>query len=533
MHILDSRHTSHLLCVFSITIASWTFAGCGGSGEPSESRNNVGQVAEDDDQLKPKAGQLSTSKSPNSARNQLAGNGVKPNFDTSHEKDEATPQKGRADAINPETGRPRILGDLLEDGGKAYQPAKMPIDEERVAAHGIRKLISKHLTLYTDLPSSPDVDELPRIFDAAVPQWCTYFNVPAEKVKSWKLVGFVINDKERFRKAGLLPNDLPPFVWGYQRGHEFWVYEQPTKYYRRHLLLHEGTHGFMNWHLGGTGPMWYAEGTAELLGTHRWKDGKLTLRYNPPDKTEVDGWGRVKIIKDHHAKGQILLLESVFFMRGQGQLATDVYGWCWAVCNFFDRHPRWQQAFRDMQKHCEVRGDEFTRQFMKQLQDDWTEISEQWQLYVTGIEYGYDVARAAVTYKLGELTPPSGATATIAADRGWQSSGYRIEEGNTYEITAAGRYTVASDPQPWPCEPGGVTIRYYNGHPLGMLVGAIRDDDQPLIDKASPLTHFEPIGLRREIKCNRSGTLYLRINESPSDLSDNAGELTVRIVWKS
>ena len=52
-------------------------------------------------------------------------------------------------------------------------------------------------------------------------------------------------------------------------GREFWLFDQPTDYYVRHLLLHEGTHVFMVSFLGGCGPGWYMEGTAELLGTHR------------------------------------------------------------------------------------------------------------------------------------------------------------------------------------------------------------------------------------------------------------------------
>ena len=40
---------------------------------------------------------------------------------------------------------------------------------------GIRKLEGKHITLYTDLPAAREVDELPRVFDAAVPLWCDYF----------------------------------------------------------------------------------------------------------------------------------------------------------------------------------------------------------------------------------------------------------------------------------------------------------------------------------------------------------------------
>jgi hypothetical protein len=39
-----------------------------------------------------------------------------------------------------------------------------------------------------------------------------------------------------------------------------------------------------------------------------------------------------------------------------------------------------------------------------------------------------------------------------------------------------------------------------------------------------------PIGLEATLKPSVSGTLYFRINESPAELGDNAGELTVRII---
>ena len=45
-------------------------------------------------------------------------------------------------------------------------------DVARLADAGIRRLTGKHLTLYTDLPTQREVDELPEVFDRAVPQWC-------------------------------------------------------------------------------------------------------------------------------------------------------------------------------------------------------------------------------------------------------------------------------------------------------------------------------------------------------------------------
>ncbi|HEV3137916.1 MAG TPA: hypothetical protein VGZ26_08425, partial [Pirellulales bacterium] len=46
---------------------------------------------------------------------------------------------------------------------------------------GIRQLDSKHLTLLTDVPSSPEVDDLPAVFDQAFPQWCAYLGVDPER----------------------------------------------------------------------------------------------------------------------------------------------------------------------------------------------------------------------------------------------------------------------------------------------------------------------------------------------------------------
>ena len=144
------------------------------------------------------------------------------------------------------------------------------VDDARAAAAGIRKLPGKRLTLYTDL-AGPEIDRLPAVFEQAFPQWCRYFKVKEGDQADWHMTGFLMKDKARFVAAGLLPDDLPPFEHGYSRGHDLWLYEQPSDYYRRHLLLHEGTHGFMNTVLGGCGPPWYMEGMAEYLATHRWQ----------------------------------------------------------------------------------------------------------------------------------------------------------------------------------------------------------------------------------------------------------------------
>ena len=435
---------------------------------------------------------------------------------------------------------PRTFADLVASGKETTESpaavtvsaaqegeaAELLIDDSKAAAAGIRKLAGKHLSLYTDVLPGPDIDDLTDAFDAAVPQWCQYFEIPAERAADWRLTGFLMQEKNRFVGAGMLPADLPPFPNGYQRGKCLWVYNQPDGYYRRHLLLHEGTHAFMDHFLGALGPPWYAEGMAELLGTHRWQDGQLTLGYVPKDKTETPGWGRVKIIKDEAAAGRGLMPATIMDYGPTAHQRNEPYGWCWGLATFLDAHPRCREAFRQLRGM--VRKPELTAWFRQQLQADWPDINEEWQLFVMNLDYGYDVGRAGIVRKTAQPLPPEGATAAIAADRGWQSTGIRLEAGAKYRLEAKGRYQIGKSSGIWWCEPGGITLHYHQGRPLGLLLGAIRDDTQPLAG-LTPLARPEVVGVETTLTVRTPGTLYLKVNESAAGLSDNAGQIEVRI----
>ncbi len=443
----------------------------------------------------------------------------------------------------PEREPRRSLADLLEsdeepgaanggvgstDSPRTKIPPPPKVDETAASQAGIRKIEGKHLVLYTDLPEGDEVDSLPRVFDLAVPQWCAYFDVPVDRVDDWRLNAYLIKEKQRFHAAGLFPDNLPPFLNGFQRGSELWLYEQPSAYYRRHLLLHEGTHGFMMAHVGGSGPPWYFEGLAELLGTHRWQDGTLELGYMPPTRDDAPYWGRIKVIRDEYDAGRGMSLVQIMRYGPEAHRQNEPYGWCWGAAEFFEKHPRYRDAFHHMRQYLAFDADRFARRFAALVDTPWTQVEEEWQLFVMNVDYGYDVARAAIDFRKGAPLVAEGAVVEIAADRGWQSSGILLEEGGSYRLTASGRYQVADEPVVWWCEPGGVTIRYDRGRPLGMLLAAVHDDDFDG-STVSALGLPQPIGLAREMFIERSGTLYLRINESAGDLADNAGKLTVRI----
>ena len=195
---------------------------------------------------------------------------------------------------------------------------------------GLRKLRGEHLTLYTDAPASPEVGALPRVFDLAVAQWAKALDAP-ERWRTYRATAFLIVSKERFRSLGQPPQDLPPFANGYQRAGRIWLYEQPSAYYRRHLLLHEGVHGFMEFVFGGLGPPWYSEGVAEFLATHSWDGARLEVAVTPRDKLAAPHWGRIKIIRDAFARQRARELPAIFRYPPQAHLQVEPYGWCWAA----------------------------------------------------------------------------------------------------------------------------------------------------------------------------------------------------------
>ena len=403
------------------------------------------------------------------------------------------------------------------------------IDLERVTALGIRRLQGVHLTLFTDLPPGDEVDVLPDVFDQAVPQWCSYFQRDPADLTGWRLTGYLMQTPQKFRDAGLLPADIGAFLHGYNRGLELWIHEQQTDYYRRHLLLHEGTHGFMDTQLGGGGPPWYMEGVAELLATHTWDEQRLVLREMPAESRATPGWGRIRIIRDQIAAGRSVTLPQIFHFGPRAHREVEPYAWSWAAATFLDSHPRWQAVFRGFQHQTRDSTLAFSERFLEQLGSDWMELAQEWRLFVEELHYGYDVPRSAFIRRAAQEVPSDGAVIQVATDRGWQSTGWQINAGATYSLTAEGRYQLDDQPRVWWCEPEGVTIRYHRGHPLGMLLAATVSHPNGNDEFAESL--LQPIALGRSgtLTSDKDALLYLAINEPSKGLANNKGAITVRI----
>ena len=437
------------------------------------------------------------------------------------------PSSDGADSLGPNFFSGEGLRERLKVG-RIEPEVQFEVDPAKLEANKIRTIEGKHVTIYTDLPASPEIDELPKVFDAAYPQWCEYFQVDPVANADWKVKAVLMSNKETFKNAGLFPDSLPEFLHGYYQGDAVWLLDQPSDYYRRHLLIHEGTHAFMMILLGGAGPPWYMEGMAEHFGTHNWENGQLTTRVMPPSKDATPMWGRIKIIQDEVAGGSALSLTRIMGTPQQSFLQNRPYAWCWGACAFLDNHSLSQEAFRDMVTQVRLTGG-FSERLLNELGDVMPQLAESWELFVTNAEYGYDWKRNEVLYL--DPVPFSGEvmTAEISADRGWQSTGILLDSSSNFAITASGEYIIRhEDGQPWMCEPNGVTIHYYKGKPLGQLVGALRAE--PWQGGAiTPLVSTNEVGLGTSLFPEGPCVLFLKVNESPDQLGDNSGKIQVQI----
>ncbi|MEZ6138222.1 MAG: DUF1570 domain-containing protein, partial [Pirellulaceae bacterium] len=262
---------------------------------------------------------------------------------------------------------------------------------------GFSAVQGQYIDVITDMPLNDELRGLPAAFDAAMPQWCAAFGMQLSEVADWHVEAYVMLERGRFQAAGFIPPHLPNFAYGFQAGDHLWVTEQPSEYYRRHLLLHEGTHWFMNRRYGSNGPPWLMEGMAELFATHIWDGSELKLNIVPQSNTQVPYWGRVTIIQKQLADGTAPSLEDILRYDNTAHQQVEAYAWSWAAVLFLRSHPDSRDAFTRMFQQPMRDDPSLTRWLFAELRDQWPRLRGQWPAFAQELEYGYDVSNGFLT----------------------------------------------------------------------------------------------------------------------------------------
>ena len=394
-------------------------------------------------------------------------------------------------------------------------------------ADDLTSVDGKYIRLVTDLPPSDSLTSYVASFDEAVPLWLEYWSREKSSIDDWRMTGYLMTEKASFQKRNLVPNELPDFTNGYQRGEKLWVVNQPSDFYTLHLLLHEGAHGIAEKLFGGAGPPWYMEGTAEYLATHAHGETGLQIGIIPASREVSPYWGRLGLIADRRRESKMPTIETVMRYGDTAHREVEPYAWSWVAATLMEMYPEYRDRFRAAATKGRDSSPQFTRQFYQDLSVQWPVVSARWQLLCNDLEYGFDRDRNRVMLKTSPLLTNDAVTMRLATDQGWQSAPVSVQQGQHLIIEAAGRYQLQTDPK-WKSEANGVTIDYYRGIPLGRVVACFVP--QAILNSPyMPKLEIVSIGAKGEAIAPCDGWLLLKVNDRPSSLADNSGSLDLRL----
>lgn len=449
----------------------------------------------------------------------------------------------------PSTANKTSVSPSHQDPGDPARPTvpqryRLPDDRpvlnaDELLSHGLRIVESKHLVLVTDLPPE-SVAELPPLAEALFVTLEQRLGKLAPNIAGtdFKVTAFLMDARERFQDAGVLPPEEFTIRHGRHLGYQLWVNNQPTDYYRRHLLLHEFVHCFMmcEYGMNEIPPLWYTEGIAEYFATHQLKSDITQSEFGilPSSTAGFEGWHRIAEVRRHFnpqpsSSGElagVIPLQSVMDPPDTTFVEDSQYANAWALVWLINHHPELQPEFAALAS-CRTL-EQFNDVIAGIPEPILQQMNQIWPLYLHGLEEA-----AASTVRFPTLAPPPRPAASsehtlpqefkLEAGEQWVSTGYELAAGQRILIECSGRYVVRETTKPWISEPNGITIDYVHGRPLGEVIGVIVSSD------GTESTRHIPIGASKILQSPIDGILWLQVNDQWSDRTNNNGTVSVRI----
>jgi len=400
--------------------------------------------------------------------------------------------------------------------------------QDRVALGGGLKRFSKdQWTVITDLPIDQEIESWPVLLDQALMAWCQKWGVDVSIAKTWPLTIHCIGDRKVFEQSGLLEG-VPGFDDGFQQADRVFFFEQPSIYYRRHLLIHEATHWVMSHIFGGGGAPWFMEGMAEVEGTHRLDQGVLNLGIIPSDPQMVPHWGRFKRLSESIAAKGVPSMRRILGYTNDRQDRMDRYSWSWAACVFFRNHPLYATHLDTASKAPLDYSMKLSEKLLVDLKDRWDWVERDWKLFVDEFDFGYQPQANAIALEDWTKANVEPAASEIEMEldvaKGWQFAQIFLKAGHRVRIQVDGLYVVRTESQQvWESSPEGLTYQYFRHMPMGKTIGAFVSTDA-----LKPLDVFG-VGSQAEYEAPTDGWMLFRVNEPVGQRQDNSGKLNVRI----
>ncbi len=266
------------------------------------------------------------------------------------------------------------------------------------------------------------------------------------------------------------------------------------------VVQHEAVHCFCNLTFGSAGPVWYAEGMAEM-GQY-WKPEELGVNVDP-------------VVIDYLTNAEKKPLDEIV---KAGQITGDswqAYAWRWALCHLLAAHPMHAQKFRKL--GVEMMIEKEGASFETCYGDVARQLAFEYDQFVRNFGNGYRVDLCAWDFhtECSKIVGSERIRREIKAAGGWQPTTLELEKGKSYDYVTQGSWKVSRD---GPSLDG-------NGDESGngQLVGAIFTTVAGRYQLSEP---FE-LSAKGTLVAPASGHLFVRCQEDWTELSDNDGELKV------
>lgn len=360
-----------------------------------------------------------------------------------------------------------------------------------------REIRSDHFLLYTDLS-----DRSTQILLAKLEVMYELVGQYFRKAPRQPVICYVIKDLAQWSDRGLAPQGVAKIAEGAgvtltrtlrSKG----LVESIVYSCEDHgVCQHEAVHAFCALTFGSTGPVWFAEGMAEM-GQY-WKPDQLAVDINPRV---------IRYLQDAEPKRMAAIVAA-------GQVTGDswqAYAWRWALCHLLANNPNYAKRFKQLGLNLMSKrnDDSFDNAFGPVAAN----ISFEYDQFVENFGNGYRVDLCVWDWNTpSKKVPKSGhAKAQVIGRAGWQATRVWINEGVSYDHVAEGTWGVGKGSEDLSAD-GSSTGE-------GELIGALLND----FELSKPFV----LGQKKTWVGPGEGQLYLRCRDAWTELEDNSGELSV------
>jgi hypothetical protein len=269
---------------------------------------------------------------------------------------------------------------------------------------------------------------------------------------------------------------------------------------------HEAVHAFCGQAFGKTGPLWYAEGMAEM-GQY-WRENDTSV-HCPDHVIAYLHASRAKPIREIIADDGTTRPGNAMAVTGD---SWQNYAWRWALCHMLANNTNYAPRFRPL-------GLGFLTGQPVSFADTYgammSEIDFEYEFFIRHVDQGYRVDLCSWDWKR-KFRAPDGSSSIqsrIAANRGWQPSGVVVSSDKKYDYSASGGWQTAKDATALSADGAGDS--------RGRLEGVIFNN----FTLGEPF----PLGAYGTFTPPGDGRMYLRCSDAWNELADNKGQMTVKI----